>query len=161
MFGRAFGALAAVVAGKAIGAGLEAGYEKFVAPNLGTTGNKVAGFLGDLGLTKETFFGTVENVSEEVLAARTDLSDLPSVGQLNIPTTGGNTAGVFRPGQTPTTFPLGNGGQVGNALARHKVLSQIRQVGNITTVSAPKATVVNPNIAIGSSQIKKIKKAKG
>ena len=153
LFSTGLTAIGSVLAGKLVGKGLEAGYDKFV------TGSKTGNFLSDtFGLDSKSIFNIGASTTEAVAEAiGTDFDDLPTVSQMSVPTTGGNTAGRFAPGKV-ATVPMGSSNRVPDAIARTNVRNSL--ISRVQTVSTPRASVVSPNIKLGSSQVAKIKRKK-
>jgi len=152
LFSTGLTAIGSVLAGKLVGKGLEAGYDKYVA------GTGVDSFLGSFGIGSSEVGKVGSSAATAVAEALgTDFDDLPAVSQMSVPTTGGNTAGRFAPGKA-ATVPMGSSNRVPDAIARTNVRNSL--ISRVQTVSTPRAAAVAPNIRLGSSQVTKIKRKK-
>jgi hypothetical protein len=132
--------------------GIEAAYDKYIAP---TT---FGGFLGDFnifGSDVGEMAGTVAKGLGEAIG--TEFKDLPDVSSVEVPRSGGNTAGTFSAGKV-ANVPLGSSNRVPDAIGRANVQKSI--ISRVQTVGLPRPQTAAPTIKLGSSQVQKIKRAR-
>lgn len=132
--------------------GVEAAYDKYVGPTA------FGSFLGDFNIFGSDIGETVGKVAEGLgKAISTDFDDLPDVSGVQVPRSGGNTAGTFSAGKV-ANVPLGSSNRVPDAIGRANVQKSI--ISRVQTVGLPRPQTAAPTIKLGSSQVRKVRRAK-